>query len=158
MFMLVRASSQKSMRCSVMKRCSLTVAGSVLGLALVLSPFRNVHAAELQVLAGGAMTAAMKDLGAQFENAFRPKLVFRFGPTPELIKPAGAGGRFDIGVGPREVLNDPAAQVQFVSGPTTAIARVGLGVAVRSGASKPEISTPDALKQTLLKAGSIASI
>jgi molybdate transport system substrate-binding protein len=56
------------------------------------------------------------------------------------------------------VFKNAAAQAQFVSGPTTDIARVGLGVAVRSGAPKPEISTPDALKQTLLKAQSIASI
>jgi molybdate transport system substrate-binding protein len=141
-----------------MKRCSLTAAGSVLGLALVLSPFGNVHAVELQVLAGGAMTAAMKDLGAQFENASGHKLVFRFGTTPELIKLAVTGGPFDMGVVPQEVFKDAAAQAQFVSGPTTAIARVGLGVAVRSGSSKPDISTPDALKQTLLKARSIASI
>jgi len=53
---------------------------------------------------------------------------------------------------------DAAAQSQFVSGPTTDIARVGLGVAVRSGNPKPEISTPDTLKQSLLKAQSIASI
>jgi len=53
---------------------------------------------------------------------------------------------------------DAAAQAQFMSGTTIDIARVGLGVAVRSGAPKPDISTPDALRQTLLKAQSIASI
>ncbi|MCK1711890.1 molybdate ABC transporter substrate-binding protein [Bradyrhizobium sp. 143] len=136
----------------------LTVAASVLGLALLLSPAANVQAAELQVLAGGAITAAIQELGAQFERASGHKLVIRFGTTPELIKLAATGGPFDIGVVPREVFKDAAAQAQFVSGPTTDIARVGLGVAVRSGAPKPEISTPDALKQTLLKAQSIASI
>ena len=141
-----------------MKRYSLTVAASVLGLALLLSPAANVQAAELQVLAGGAMTAAIQELGAQFERASGHKLVIRFGTTPELIKLAATGGPFDLGVVPREVFKDAAAQAQFVSGPTTDIARVGLGVAVRSGAPKPEISTPDALKQTLLKAQSIASI
>lgn len=141
-----------------MKRYLLTVAASVLGLALLLSPAANVQAAELQVLAGGAITAAIQELGAQFERASGHKLVIRFGTTPELIKLAATGGPFDIGVVPREVFKDAAAQAQFVSGPTTDIARVGLGVAVRSGAPKPEISTPDALKQTLLKAQSIASI
>src|SRR6476619_5251868 len=142
------------MRCFAMKRYSLTVAASGLGLALLLSPTANVQAAELQVLAGAAMT----ELGAQFEIASGHKLVFRFGTTPELIKLATTGGPFDLAVVPREVFKDAAAQAQFVPGPTTDIARVGLGVAVRSGTPKPEIGTPDALKQTLLKAQSIASI
>ena len=141
-----------------MKKYSLTLAASVLGLALVLSPTANVQAAELQVLAGGAMTAPLKELVAGFESASGHKLVIRFGTTPELIKLVTTGGPFDLGVVPREVLKDTAAQAQFVAGPTTDIARVGLGVAVRSGAPRPEISSPEALKQSLLKAQSIASI
>ncbi len=137
---------------------SLTPAASVLGLALVLSPIADVQAAELQILAGGAMTGPLRELGAQFERASGHKLVFRFGTTPELIKLATTGGPFDLGVVPQEVFKDAAAQAQFASGPTTDIARVGLGVAVRSGAPKPDISTPEALKQTLLKAQSIASL
>jgi len=137
---------------------SLTPAASVLGLALVLSPIADVQAAELQILAGGAITGPLRDLGAQFERASGHKLVFRFGTTPELIKLATTGGPFDLGVVPREVLKDAAARARFAAGPTTDIARVGLGVAVRSGAPKPDISTSDALKQTLLKAQSIATI
>ena len=127
-------------------------------LALVLSPIANLQAAELQVLAGGAMTGPLKELGAQFESASGHKLIFRFGTTPELIKLATTGGPFDLALVPREVFKDAAAQARFASGPTTDIARVGLGVAVRSGAPKPDVSTPEALKQTLLKAQSIASI
>jgi molybdate transport system substrate-binding protein len=131
---------------------------SALGLALVLLPIDNLRAAELQVIAGGAMTGPLRELAKQFENISGHNLIFRFGTTPELIKMATAGGPFDLGVVPREVFKDPASQAQFASGPTTDIARVGLGVAVRSGASKPDISTPEALKQTLLKAQSIATI
>ena len=136
----------------------LRASASMLCLALVLSTIAGVQAAELQVLAGGAMTAPMNEIATQFESATGHKLVFRFGTTPELIKLATTGGPFDLGVVPRDVFKDAAAQTQFASGPTTDIARVGLGVAVRSGAPKPDISTPDALKQTLLKAQSIASI
>ena len=131
---------------------------SMLCSALVLSPIASVQAADLQVLAGGAMTAPLKEIATQFESATGHKLVIRFGTTPELIKLATTGGPFDLGVVPREVFKDAAAQAQFASGPPTDIARVGLGVAVRSGAPKPDISTPDALKRTLLKAPSIASI
>src|SRR6476620_6649089 len=127
------------------------MAGPLLGMALVLSSAGGLRAAELQVLAGGGIAGPMRDLAAQFERASGHKLVFRFGTTPELVRLATTGGPFDLGIIPREVLKDAAAQAQFASGPTTDIARVGLGVAVRSGAPKPDISTPDALKQTLLQ-------
>ena len=141
-----------------MKTSSLTAAAFLLGLALVLSLIANVQAAELQILASGAMTGPLRELAAPFESASGHKLVFRFGTTPELIKLATTGGPFDLGVVAREVFKDAAAQAQFASGPTTDIARVGLGVAVRSGAPKPDISTAEALKQTLLTAQSIATI
>jgi molybdate transport system substrate-binding protein len=140
-----------------MKKPSLTSTTALLSLFLAV-PIANLQAAELQILAGGGMTAPLKELGAQFESASGHKLVFRFGTTPELIKLATSGGPFDLGVVPREVFKDAGAQAQFVSGPTTDIARVGLGVAVRSGAPKPDISSPEALKQTLLKAQSVATI
>ena len=136
----------------------VTASALVSGVALPGGAAGNVQAAELQVLAGGAMTAPLKEIAVQFESVTGHKIVFRFGTTPELIKLATTGGPFDLGVVPREVFKDAAAQARFVPGPTTDIARVGLGVAVRSGAPKPDISTPEALKQTLLRAQSIASI
>src|SRR4029434_36531 len=148
----------KMKRYSFMKNSSLTAAASLLGLALVLSPTANVQAAELRVLAGGAMAGLFREPAAQFEGVSGHKLILRFGTTPELIKLTTTGGPFDLGVVPREVFKDAAAQAQASPGPTTDIARVGLGVAVRSGAPKPDISTPEALKQTLLKAQSIATV
>jgi molybdate transport system substrate-binding protein len=141
-----------------MKKPSLAVAGSILMLGLAQWPMANVQAAELQILAGGAMTAPLRELAAQFEKASGHKLVFRFGTTPELIKLVTSGGPFDLAVVPVDVLKDTTARAQLASGATTDIARVGLGVAVRSGAPRPNINTPDALRQTLLKAQSIATI
>ena len=68
------------------------------------------------------------------------------------------GKPFDVGVVPVDVMQDAVARAKFTAGPTIDIARVGLGVAVRSGAPKPDIGTAEALKSTLLKAQSIASI
>ena len=141
-----------------MKKSSLTTAALILGLVLVLLSIANVQAAELQILAGGGIAGPLRELAAQFESASGHKLVLRFGTTPELIKLATTGTPFDLGVVPREVFQDAAAQAQFVAGPTTDIARIGLGVAVRSGAPKPDIGTSEALKQTLLQAQSIATI
>jgi len=53
-----------------------------------------------------------------------------------------------------DVMKDAAARAKFATG--TDIARVGFGVAIRAGAPKPDVGTSEALKQTLLKAQSIA--
>src|SRR3569832_1943559 len=141
-----------------MKNLSRNVVAATLGLGIVLLCLTDVQAAELRVLAGGAMTNIWTELKPKFEQTEGHKLIIRFGTTPELIKLATTGGPFDLGGVPQAVFKDAGAQAQFVAGPTTNIASVGLGVAVRSGAAKPDISTPDALKQTLLKAKSIATI
>lgn len=141
-----------------MKKILLAQCTSILILTASLSMIGNVQAAEIQVLAGGAMTGPLKELGAKFESETGNKLVFRFGTTPELIKLVTTGGPFDLAIVPREVFNDASAKALVVAGPSIDIARVGLGVAVRSGAPRPDISTPEKLKETLLKAQSIATI
>jgi len=115
----------------------------------------TARAAELTVLAGGSMTASLKDLGPRFEQATGHKLAFQFAGTPELIKRATSGAPFDLGVVPVEVMKDAAARATFAAAAPVDIARVGYGVAVRAGAAKPDLSTPDALRAALLKAQSI---
>jgi molybdate transport system substrate-binding protein len=118
----------------------------------------NVQTAELQVLAGGGIATPLEEIAAQFEGSSGCKVSIRFGTTPELIKMATAGEPFDLGVVPTDVMNDAAARAQFSSDDMPTVARAGLAIAVRAGAPKPDLSTPQALKQTLLTARSIASI
>jgi molybdate transport system substrate-binding protein len=130
----------------------------LLGSLLALGSVSVVQAAELQVIAGGGIAGALNEIAGLFERASGHKLVIRYGTAPELIKMATSGVAFDVGVVPQDVWKDAAARAQVAPGPTPDVARVGLGVAVRTGAPKPDISTAAALKQTLLKAQSVASI
>ena len=135
---------------------SLMAAASMLGLALVMPPIADLQAAELRVIAGGSMTGSLNELGPQFERASGHKLVIHFDSTPNIIARVTSGTPFDLAVVPVDVFRDAAAKARFVSGPTIDIARVGYGVIVRAGTPKPDISTPDALKKTLLDAPSVA--
>jgi len=131
---------------------------ALLALAFVAPLVSDARAAEIRVLAGGAMTAIWAEIKPKFEQDSGHKLDIFFGTTPNLIKEATSGKPFDVGIVPVEVMEDAAARARFVAGPKIDIARVGLGVAVRAGATKPDISTSAALKAALLKADSVASI
>jgi molybdate transport system substrate-binding protein len=139
------------------RRLWQTTAQVLLGLPSVALPVFDAQAAELQVIAGGGITAPMKELAAQFEAATGHKLVIRFGTTPELITMA-TSGPFDLGVVPIDVMKDAAASARFSEAPGASVARVGLGVAVRAGAAKPDIGSTEAFKQALLSVKSVATI
>jgi molybdate transport system substrate-binding protein len=115
-----------------------------------------VKAAELQIIAGGGAAAAYTEIAALFDRATGHKTVLRFGTAPQLVAMA-TGSSFDAGIVPVEVMKDAAARAQFADEPSP-IARVGVGIAVRAGSAKPDIGTPEKLKQALLAARAVASI
>lgn len=117
-----------------------------------------LQAAELKAIAGGSMTALLNELAPPFEKATGHKLSIHFDSTPNIVARVNAGTPFDVVVVPIDVFKDDGAKAHFAPGPTIDIARVGYGVAIRAGAPKPDISTADALKKTLLAASSIASV
>ena len=141
-----------------MTKPSLNLAASLLGLALGMSQMTETEASEFKVIAGGSMTALLNELAPPFEKATGHKLSIHFDSTPNIVARVNAGTPFDVVVVPIDVFKDAAAKARFAPGPTIDIARVGYGVAFRTGAQKPDVSTPDALKKTLLAAASIASV
>jgi molybdate transport system substrate-binding protein len=141
-----------------MMRNLINVGIATTSLLVLVLAMPNAHAAELKVIAGGSMTGPLKEIVPQFEAATGHKLTIHFDSTPNLIKQATSGEPIDLAVVPVDVFKDAAARARFVPGPTIDIARVGYGVIVRAGATKPDISTPDALKKALLGASSVAYV
>ena len=127
-------------------------ASVVLPIGAAMALAHGAQAAELRVLAGGAMTAVAEVKPSL--NTSGNKLDIFFGDAEPLRKQHP--GSCSMSALCRSGNTGCAARAKF--GPTLDVARVGLGVAVRAGAAKPDISTPDALKATLLKAQSVASI
>jgi molybdate transport system substrate-binding protein len=134
------------------------VAVPLLAWLLAMPLFASARAAELRMIAGGSMTGPLNRLAALFEQATGNRLIIHFDSTPNLIKQATSGAPLDLAVVPADVFKDAGAKARFVAGPTIDIARVGYGVIVRSGAEKPYIGTPDALKKALLDASSISTV
>jgi molybdate transport system substrate-binding protein len=134
---------------------SMTLMGAALGLAMAAAPLA-AGAAELKVLAGGGLTASLKELAPRFEKTSGHKIDITFAATPELIK-LSTSGPFDAGIVPIDVMKNDVARAKYANEQTT-IARAGFGVAVRAGAAKPDVSTPDAFKAALLKAQSISTL
>jgi molybdate transport system substrate-binding protein len=139
-----------------MSKSSLKSVAILLSAAFIMIPSASLQAAELKVIAGGSMTASMNALAAPFEKASGHKLSIHFDSTPNIIARVNSGTPFDVVVVPVDVFKDAAAKARFAPGPTVDIARVGYGVIVRAGAPKPDLSTPDAFKKSLLAAPSIA--
>ena len=141
----------------IMKRLSLVAVASMLGLTLAMPPMTDGQAAELKVIAGGSLVPLFGQLGPQFEKESGHRLSIHFDSTPNIIARVTSGTPFDAVVVPIDVFKDAGAKARFAPD-VVDIARVGYGVIVRAGTPKPDLSSPDALKRTLLAAPSIAFV
>jgi len=116
----------------------------------------GVSAAEIRLLAAGATEEICSALLPAFESATGHKVVASWAGTVDIKKRIEAGEVFDaVIVGAAEV-DAFIAQGKVVAGSRVDLMKSGVGVAVRAGASKPDIRSAEALKKTLVDAKSIA--
>jgi len=115
-----------------------------------------VQATEIKVLSGNGAKAAVQELCAQFERETGTKIDLHFEVNADLEKKIEAGEPFDVAVLNPPVIDALTQKGRLVAGSRADIGRAGLGVAVRSGAPRPDISSVDAFKRTLLGARSVA--
>ncbi len=111
---------------------------------------------EIRVYSTIGVRSAAEGLLAQFEKTSGHKLSITWGTGPMLVKRIEDGEGADIAILSRAGMDALLQQGKIAPGSDVALASSGVAIAVKAGASKPDISTPEALKQTLLKAKSIS--
>lgn len=113
-------------------------------------------AAEVNVFVTSAAQRLYESLTPQFEQATGHRLVTRFGLPPELIRRMEAGEPFDVMILSYDV-EGLIKQGRLAADSRILLGRIGVGVAVRRGAPRPDFSTVEAFKGSLLAAKAIAT-
>jgi molybdate transport system substrate-binding protein len=121
---------------------------------LISSTF--AQAAEIKMLASNAMAGVMEELTPAFEKATGHKLVAVYEPTNMVMSRIKNGETSDVILVIKRNVEELTASGKVVPDSAVNIAKTNLGVAVKAGATKPDISTPEAFKATMLAAKSIA--
>src|SRR5215470_10414020 len=132
--------------------------GILVGMAaLVLGTQVNAkaEAVEIKALSTIGVQSAIEALVPKFEKASGHKVTMVFGLSAPLAKRVADGEVVDVYIGNREGVDGLIKSAKITTGSDASFASAGMGVAVRAGAPKPDISTPDALKRTLLAARSV---
>jgi molybdate transport system substrate-binding protein len=112
--------------------------------------------AEIKVMSAGAVKTMVAALGAEFERESGNTLNLNFGTAGSLRERIKGGEVADLIVLSESAIAELAEQGLLVSGTVTDLGRTVSGVIVRDGAAEPDISTPEAFKQALLQARSVA--
>jgi molybdate transport system substrate-binding protein len=127
---------------------------AAIGFAL-LTTAGSAGAAEIRALISTAVEAAMAELVPQFERASGHKLRIVYGPSGGVAKRLTDGEAADLIILADTGLDELTKQGKVLPGRTD-FARTGIGVAVRKGAPKPDIGSPEALRRALLDAKAVA--
>src|SRR6202051_244562 len=144
-----------------MKSISAKFRTLALGLAGALLLTGPAGAAEVRVLISGGMTAAYQALVPEFEKASGHKVLTAFGPSMGTTVNAipvrvERGDPADVLIMVGYALGDLIKQGKVVADSRVDLVKSKIGVAVKSGAPKPDISSAEALKRALLAAKSVA--
>jgi len=112
-------------------------------------------AAEIRVLSSLATREAYLELVPRFEASRGCNVATTWAGTVDIMKRMAAGEVFDLIISSRASVADLIKQGHIASGSQADLAKTGIGIGVRKGAPKPDVSTIDAFKRALLAARSV---
>jgi len=114
------------------------------------------HAAEIKVLSANVFTGVLDGLIGDFERSSGHKVTIVYATAGVVKSRVQSGEAGDVAIASKPMLAELERNGKIASGTTADLARSGVALVVRSGAGKPDISTSDAFKHSLLAAHSIS--
>src|SRR5438105_3695677 len=124
-------------------------------IALAAIPL-SAAAADVKGLSTIALQSVAEELLPQFEKASGHKVSIAFGLGVAMVKRIQDGEAADFLLAPRGAVDGLLKAGKLAPGSDVSLARSSVGIAVRKGAPRPDISTPEALKRTLLAARAVS--
>jgi molybdate transport system substrate-binding protein len=114
------------------------------------------QAADVRVGGGRAVATVLREIGGQFEQSTGHKLVVTSDLGPNFVRRINAGEKFDVIIVGGTQIDELIKAGRLVAATRTPVVRSGIGVEVRAGTPRPDISNVDSFKAALLNARSIA--
>jgi molybdate transport system substrate-binding protein len=115
-----------------------------------------VESAEIRVFSSAAPRGVFRDLVPEFERTTGHRLLINYEFASDLKRRIEAGDPFDVAILPPDLADDLVQRGKLGPASRVDLGRTGIGVAVRKGAPKPDISTVDAFRRVHLKAPAVA--
>ena len=111
---------------------------------------------DIKIFATNSIRAVLNELVPQFERAGSHKVTVSYDPAKVMLGRIARGETADVAILGSSAIDELIKQGKIATGSRRVLAQCGVGVAVRAGAAKPDISSVDALKRALLAAKSVA--
>ena len=102
------------------------------------------------------MRGALQELAPAFEAASGHKLKIEYATAGAVEQKVAADDEIDVAILTKPRLDKLVGEAKIVGGTATTLARAPIGLAVKKGAAKPDISSVEAVKKALLNAKSVA--
>jgi molybdate transport system substrate-binding protein len=132
------------------------IAAVTLACVFLYSQGVAAQTSEVRVLASNGIKAVVEDLLPQAQQKTAHTITVQYRPTAALKQEIDAGEPFDVVIVTAESIAQLSKEGKTTGGDGTPISRVGVGIGIRKGAARPDISSPEALKRALLGAKAIA--
>jgi molybdate transport system substrate-binding protein len=142
---------------NAISRRAVVLAASISACAL-LPAQAAAQDTDIHILCSNGFRAAMLKLQPGFEHSMERKMNIQFGASASFKHTIESGEPFDLAILTPQIVADLIKEGKIAAGTAVDLASSGIGVAVRAGLPKPDVSTGQAIKQTLLKAKAVGYV